>query len=58
MRIMKSDPPDQFQGGRWKEQHVMPLRYALETKFVVMIDIIVRVTQACVAAMQRVPLDQ
>ena len=55
IRILKFGLPDAFQAGRWKDSAVMPLRYALETKFVVMVDIVVRVLDECYAALQRVP---
>ena len=58
IRLLKFPLPDAFQGGRWKDHHVMPLRYALEAKFIVMVDIIVRVVQACREALERVPFAQ
>ena len=54
IRILKFPPSDAFQGGRWKEHAVMPLRYAQETQFLAQVDIIVRVVQACEAAIKRV----
>jgi hypothetical protein len=58
IRLLKFSLPDAFQGGRWKDHHIMPLRYALEAKFIVMVDIIVRVVQACQEALKRVPFSQ
>ena len=58
IRLLKFPLPDAFQGGRWKDHHIMPLRYALEAKFIVMVDIIVRVIQACQEALARVPFSQ
>jgi hypothetical protein len=58
IRLLKFSLPDAFQGGRWKDHHIMPLRYALEAKFIVMVDIIVRVVQACQEALRRVPFSQ
>ena len=54
VRLLKFDLPDSFQSGRWKDHHIMPLRYAGEVKFMAMVDIIVRVIAACAEALQRV----
>jgi len=57
MRVLKFAWSDFFQGGRWKESHIMPLRYAQEVQFVASVDIIVRVLQACETAMSQQPVD-
>lgn len=57
MRVLKFSWSESFQGGRWKESSVMPLRYAQEVQFVASVDIIVRVIQACEAVLRDQPLD-
>ena len=56
IRICKFPMSDAFQGGRWKEQHCMPLRYAEEVKMVTAVDLIVRVIRACEDAMAEHPI--
>ena len=56
-RVLGFSLSDSFQGGRWKEQGVMPLRYAQEVKFLVHIRIIRNVLSKCEEALRRVPLD-
>ena len=56
-RVLGFSLSDSFQGGRWKEQGVMPLRYAQEVKFLVHIRIIRKVLSKCEEALRRVPVD-
>jgi hypothetical protein len=58
IRILKFPMSDAFQGGRWKEMAVMPLRYAQETRFVSSVDVIRRVLDACERAMEQTPIDE
>ena len=53
IRIRKFPMCDAFQGGRWKEQGCMPLRYAQEVQMVTAVDLILRVISECEAAMKR-----
>lgn len=57
VRILKFPLSDAFQGGRWKEMAVMPLRYSQETKFVAIVDLISRVLAKCQEALDRVPAE-
>ena len=58
MRILnKFSMTEMFQGGRWKEQCCMPLRYSAEVKDVVHIDIIARVCDECEHALMRVGVE-
>ena len=57
MRVLKFTWSESFQGGRWKESSVMPLRYAQEVQFVASVDIIVRVVLACEGVIRDFPLD-
>lgn len=55
VRILRFPLSDAFQGGRWKEMAVMPLRYSQETKFVAVVDVILRVLERCEEAFVRTP---
>ena len=55
---LKFSSTDLFQAGRWKEGGIMPLRYAQETQFLLAVDIIVRVLEACQAALALVPASE
>jgi hypothetical protein len=47
IRVLKFPPSDAFQGGRWKESGIMPLRYAQEVQMLMATDIITRVVDEC-----------
>ena len=57
IRICKFPMGDAFQGGRWKEQACMPLRYAQEVQMVTAVDLIVRVIRSCEDAMTAHPIE-
>ena len=56
IRVCKFPMGDAFQGGRWKEQGCMPLRYAQEVQMVTAVDLIVRVIRTCEDAMKAYPI--
>lgn len=58
MRVLECTPSEMFSGGRWKEQSVMPLRYAEEVKFLCHIRVMRKVLTACEEARDRVPLSE